>query len=283
MNYFKHLFIASIIEFYYTFNYSKLDIKKNEYFKNLHYGKRCFIVGNGPSSDTQDLSVLKNEYVFTVNQSVRNKHFKSFENVYHMWVDKNFFDLDLSKESDLQLLEIMKLTNCQNQNISIFYPCHAKEFIVNNGLDINNNVFYFKHLFYNPFYNLIKFDFSKIVSSFYTVSQYQIILAIFMGFKEIYITGCENTVIIDQMQSRSVGIIEKTNYGYSVTENERKRMLDKSKNLTAQQELYSAIKVLDGYESISKLCEKMGVKLFNLTDGGILESIERKSFKELFN
>jgi len=35
--------------------------------RNLHRGKRCFILGNGPSLDLMDLSVLKDEVTFTCN------------------------------------------------------------------------------------------------------------------------------------------------------------------------------------------------------------------------
>jgi hypothetical protein len=37
-------------------------------FKNIHRGKRCFIIGNGPSLKNTDLTLLKNEYTFGVNR-----------------------------------------------------------------------------------------------------------------------------------------------------------------------------------------------------------------------
>ena len=43
-----------------------LDIlKNNKKFKNIHEGKRCFIIANGPSIKTQDLRLLKNEICFS--------------------------------------------------------------------------------------------------------------------------------------------------------------------------------------------------------------------------
>ncbi len=42
-------------------------LNKNKKFKNIHKGNRCFILGNGLSLKQQDLTLLKNEYVFTVN------------------------------------------------------------------------------------------------------------------------------------------------------------------------------------------------------------------------
>lgn len=39
-----------------------------ERFRNLHQGKRCFIIGNGPSLRRMDLSPLKNEITFGLNR-----------------------------------------------------------------------------------------------------------------------------------------------------------------------------------------------------------------------
>ena len=37
-------------------------------YKNLHQGDRCFILGNGPSLQKTNLSLLKNEYTFGLNR-----------------------------------------------------------------------------------------------------------------------------------------------------------------------------------------------------------------------
>jgi hypothetical protein len=39
-----------------------------ERFHNLHKGERCFILGNGPSLNKTDLSLLKNEFTFGMNR-----------------------------------------------------------------------------------------------------------------------------------------------------------------------------------------------------------------------
>src|SRR5690349_18838408 len=42
-------------------------LKRNEVFRNLHKGRRCFIIGNGPSIKDQDLSPLANEITLVTN------------------------------------------------------------------------------------------------------------------------------------------------------------------------------------------------------------------------
>src|SRR6185295_12690269 len=36
-------------------------LKRNEIFRDRHKGKRCFVIGNGPSLKNQDLSLLADE------------------------------------------------------------------------------------------------------------------------------------------------------------------------------------------------------------------------------
>ena len=48
----------------YPFSSSKLDLQK---LKNKYEGKRCFIIGNGPSLNKIDLNFLKEEFSFGVN------------------------------------------------------------------------------------------------------------------------------------------------------------------------------------------------------------------------
>ena len=43
-------------------------IAKLKALKNIHQGKRCFIIGNGPSLQKMDLSVLKDEFTFGMNR-----------------------------------------------------------------------------------------------------------------------------------------------------------------------------------------------------------------------
>ena len=43
-------------------------MRKLDRFKGIHHGERCFIIGNGPSLQNTDLSLLKDEYTFGMNR-----------------------------------------------------------------------------------------------------------------------------------------------------------------------------------------------------------------------
>lgn len=42
--------------------------RRLEAYRELHRGKRCFVIGNGPSLKQTDLSLLKNEFTFGLNR-----------------------------------------------------------------------------------------------------------------------------------------------------------------------------------------------------------------------
>ncbi len=61
----SNLFLLYIVNFLSKFN---VPITKNNYkilkYKNMYRGKRCFIIGNGPSLKPEDLARLKGEFTY---------------------------------------------------------------------------------------------------------------------------------------------------------------------------------------------------------------------------
>lgn len=56
------------VERYFYYRYSICKIKE---IKNIHKGKRYFIIGTGPSLNKTDLNLIKNEIIFGVNTLYR--------------------------------------------------------------------------------------------------------------------------------------------------------------------------------------------------------------------
>jgi len=51
-------------------------LRRLKRFHNIHAGKRCFIVGNGPSLNQTDLSLLRDEFTFGTNRIYLHPTFK---------------------------------------------------------------------------------------------------------------------------------------------------------------------------------------------------------------
>ena len=64
----------SLLGIAYDFRFNKEFQKNNEKikeFQNIHQGKRCFIIGTGPSLNQTDFDLIKNEILIGVNTLYR--------------------------------------------------------------------------------------------------------------------------------------------------------------------------------------------------------------------
>ena len=71
------------------FEFSKRNKERLNGFKDIHKGKRCFIVANGPSLKKIDLSLLKNEITIGMNRIYLMKEVNGFVPNYLACIDKN--------------------------------------------------------------------------------------------------------------------------------------------------------------------------------------------------
>lgn len=252
-------------------------LNANHELENIHKGKRCFVIGNAPSLNTQDLSVLKDEIVLTVNQISRNKQFKSLNTNYHFWADPGFFK-ENSKEGDKELLEVMMSVNTEGNRPVCFFPLEAKEFVSKKKLDQILNVRYFVpgHILFDQYK---KIDFSGMIPGMNTVVQYAIMLGIYMGCTEIYLLGCDCTGILSYIETKTdSGNFE---YAYDISQAEAERMKAMLGGVSCEQTFYGWAKIFEGYRLLGEYCKQKGVQLINVTNGGILDCLPRKKFENV--
>ena len=66
-------------------------------FENKYVGKRCFIIGSGPSLTKENLSLLKNEKIFIVNRAYKALQLGLPHYDFHVCVDKEFMKKTIRK------------------------------------------------------------------------------------------------------------------------------------------------------------------------------------------
>lgn len=253
--------------------------KKNSELKNCLKGKRCFVLGNGPSLSKQDLSVLDGEIVFTVNQFLRNKQYGRFKPSFHFWMDNNFFVYNKNNPEDEELLEVMRKT-AEQKDIKCFYPYDKKKYLVDNDIPTDNAYFLFPALKMHPGFKQ-KPRLDKYVPGFGTVVLYAIYSAIYMGASEIYILGCDETGIESTINS----ILKRNNntYSYDVSENEKLRMEKMVGRSSMLQYAYSYYAAIKGFANMYEYCSKRNVKLVNLSAQSVLDMIPSDSLDSVID
>lgn len=239
------------------YKYSQ-DSKKIQSMKNINYGKRCFIVGNGPSLKAADLNRINNEKCFASNR------------IYGMfnetkWRPNYYFCTDV----DLLRIENSKLINIGKEYD--FLEIKAKRFIKTKD---KSNLIYFAEKFhhYIRWYKPQKFQVSEDVSKFFcvsgTVTLHAIQMAIYMGFKEIYLLG------VDHFFAKQIDANGK------VHKSKVRNYFDSIEDYTFA--VYNIDSVEYGYNVTRDYCDKHNIKIYNATRGGKLEVFERIDFDSLF-
>lgn len=255
-------------------------LNNNIKFKNSYKGKRCFVLGNGPSLKDQDISLLKDEYVFTVNQFCRYPISELIKPNFHFWVDDVFFKVDKNKSEDMELISIMKKIAEINPEVECFFPISKKNFI--EEFELNN---YLKVNYFLPSIKPIKMrnkdiDYCKYVPGFGTVVQTALSMAIYMGFKEIYLLGCDTTSIIVNIKS-ALHSNDENDYAYDLTNNEKKRLEQSINKQSMETFAKSYYETLIAYRLLYQHCSTRNIKLINCSAQTVIDSIPRKCLKDV--
>lgn len=256
-------------------------IKSNSELKNIHFGKRCFIIGNGPSINEQNLELLQEEFVITVNQFPRNKQFEKVKTNLHVWADSLFFHIDKSVPEDEELISVMKKVSLYS-NPLIFYEAEGYELVNTTFPSTLSSARFFLQNHQKDYLDKSMYNLTNGIPHFSTVIHSAICISLYLGFKEIYLLGCDCTGLINIIETRNTKRRSSIQYSYDITPNELTRMVKNTAKRSVKDEIYAQYIMLQDYEYLYQYCTAMGVRLANATHGGILEGIPRVNFEDLF-
>ena len=249
-------------------------IKPNEKYKGIYIGKRCFIFGNGPSIEELDFSMFSNETVFTVNQIMRKPGFELLKTNYHFIADQNYFKIDPIKSEDAELLKTLRsITTTDNRPIC-FFPSNQLDFVRKFDLEKDMTVSYFCSPINLLENNILSIDFTWLIPRFGTVVHFAIAMAIYMGFKEIYLLGCEGTSIVANIQSALKRSSINNSYCYEVNDLQRRWLEKVVSNKSMEKCAKSFYDMLVGYRMLSEYCQANGTKIYNCTPESVIDSIQ---------
>lgn len=159
--------------------YKKL-MMQNEKFRNIHNGERCFILGTGPSLKEVDHKLLANEIIFGVNYLYRGKIIDYLKPQYYCLYDENFYYKNIDDTKEL----VDKLPGT-----TFFVRTNAIGAFTKNNIGSNN--IYYQSCKVFQFSDYISVDMTRNMTAPFNVVPGCIQTAIYMGFKEIYLLGCD--------------------------------------------------------------------------------------------
>ena len=220
--------------------------------KDKHKGERCFIVCTGPSLTLEDIEKLKDECTFSMNTIFKCFDKTSWRPTYYGMSDHRFFkiykDMFYKGEvfKDSTIFYSVKEIHYKAKNNPKAIPVYCSN--TQNAHSLYKDLTY-KHI------GLSK-DIDRYVNNGSTVTFILMQLAIYMGFKEIYLLGADCTY--------------KGKDHSDITPNSKKQVVHRN----------DGIKFIDVYSSIvNDLPED--VKIYNATRGGMLEVFPRVDLDEV--
>lgn len=254
----------------------------NEKFKGIYAGKRCFIIGNGPSIRNVDFSLLKDEIVFTVNQLPRLERFHELKSDFHLWADERFFNLNKDDEGDMELLDVMKAVKTESSNPVVFYKTTACKMIEEFNLRDELNIEYFMDGAIGSELSTVDYPITRMMPIFPTCIHYAIVIAVYMGFSKIYLLGCDCTGIQNTISAR-METANEFNYAYDVSEKEKQRMVKMASQTKLSDEFIWYGKLLELYGVLCEYAKNHGTELFNATSTSLIENVPKVRLDEVLN
>ncbi len=146
-------------------------------YQDRYAGKRCFVIGNGPSLKNMDLSLLKDEHTFGMNR------------VYLAFNDWGFNTNFLVSVNDLVIEQCSQ--EFQNLDMPKFYSWRSKDLLLGDGTPDDQT-----HFLYST-YTGKKFA-RKTIDRFWegaTVTYVCLQLAYCMGFSEVILIGVDHNFV----------------------------------------------------------------------------------------
>jgi hypothetical protein len=238
--------------------------------KNQFSGKRCFIMGNGPSLNITDLCLLEDDYVWGLNRC-----YLLFDRI--KWRPKFFVALDeiVVPDNSYEINSLIsELSNCL-----FFFPL---QFRLNGTLASGINTYWYEEI---P-QNISKIprgyfsdDAGSYIRAAYTVTIAALQLAVYLGFNPIYLIGCDtdytlpNSIYFDEKNKDKI---------ISTADDDPNHFRGDYFGAGKKYSRPSPERMIIAYQQAKKIFDEIGIDVFNATIGGKLEVFPRVTYDLLF-
>ena len=222
--------------------YQDPDFEELEKYRNIHEGERCFIICTGPSLTLEDVERLKGEYTFSMNSIIKLFLQTDWRPSYYVIED---LDAYMKLEEDLDrycptpfFISDWLADRVEPKIETVLFP-----------FDMLNHFSVGFHL--SPRFRFSGNAYAMMYNGF-SVTFIIMQLAVYMGFKEIYLLGCDCNYSGEKTHFVDYGAVQTS---VSLTQ-----------------------KMTEAYRVAKKYADEHGIKIYNATRGGKLEVFERVDF-----
>ena len=243
--------------FYYRKKYRQENYA--QFFDKIHnskVGKRCFIIGNGPSLKASDLDKIVDEDCFAANCIFLIFPQTPWRPTYYTIGDR-----------------YAKITSEQLEDVGADTIFLGDYFCRFNDVWANNAVCLHQHIQLSDKNCKVSPDISKYVTNCATVSFLSMQVAAYMGYSEIYLLGFDHNYKREFTRSGAV----------VVTGASRSHFFEETDTSVKPEDVIGEMNGMTrAYEAFRDYAKEHGITVKNATRGGKLEVFERVDFDSLF-
>jgi hypothetical protein len=242
-------------------------LDRNSLFKDKYKGKRCFVIGNGPSLNNVDLSKLNGEITIVMNRFDRHPILKKWQPTFYCAGDPpGTFTRDMR--------ESLKHVGKKIVPEGYFYPLSIKSIIETCNVHPKEKTFYLDMRENLEDWNLNKYeiDLTKKTAGVQTTAILGIIIAMYAGCNRIYLLGMDFSWLAYQKIPLMAHFYENTN----VNDEDNIENTWKYK-----QNIEAVLGMCKQYEILHMYAQKRGIEIINVTDNSFLDEFPSAKFEDI--
>jgi hypothetical protein len=244
-------------------------VEKNRSLKDLHKGKRCFILATGPSIKQQDLTPLKDELCISVSNFFVHDAYDIIKPAYHCiapWHPPITLEQlgDWMKEVHVKTKEatlVLSASDYQEHQKGNWFP--ERKCVYLSMVKPPNTPISYRNL-----------DCSGMLPAIASVPVMAIYLAMHFGCTPIYLLGTDHDWILHFGQSRH--FYEESSHSMA------RDGYNEWQCSSLLKEFRSHVTLWTQYEHLRRYTASSRIQLENATQGGLLDVFPRARYAELF-
>ena len=267
----KSYLINSIVDVH-DLLFTHPDLKKNVELKDKYNNERIFILGSGSSILLYDLKVLSNEYVMTQNSFHMHKDIHDIEPNFHCVVP--YYQSEKEYSTWIEYIGDMKE---KMPSTSFIWGLDTKALIDNHHPELIKESYYIRTKYNSLTLKKAKVNISKTIMNIPSVLTQCLTVAIYLGFKEIYLLGFDLDQIChtnDQTYGRFYGMSK-------ITETEFEKDANQRLDVETTDGWYTWWLMNKQFFLIKHFADQNNISIVNGTQGGILSYFKREPIENI--
>ena len=247
-------------------------LKKNVELKDKYNNERIFILGSGSSILHYDLKVLNKEYVMTQNSFHMHNDIFDINPTIHCVVP--YYQSEKEYSTWIEYIGDMKE---KMPSTSFIWGLNTKDLIDNHHPELIKQSYYIRTKYDSLTLNHATVDIAKTLMNIPTVLTQCLSVAIYMGFREIYLLGFD----LDQIchtNDRTFGRF----YGMSkLTDSKFEEDAERNLKVETTDGWYNWWLMNKQFFLLKSYADQNKIKIINGTQGGILSYFKREPIENI--